>query len=131
EFQVGNGKARHALSRREDIPGVAKELVHPPAGDDAADMAAHQRDRATLARLDAALAIPFRQTISVGQESPDFFGRRVQRARKAHGAFGNDFAFHDCSFFRAASSASRRGVQNALMRSTQAETSATPSGSNV
>ena len=38
EFQIGNREARHAFTRRKDIPGVSKELLRPPAGDHAAHM---------------------------------------------------------------------------------------------
>ena len=54
--------------------------MRPPAGDHAADMAAHQGDRAAFARFDAAFAIPFRQACRFGEEGPDSFRRRGKAA---------------------------------------------------
>src|SRR5262245_34052212 len=98
-------------------------------------MAAHQADLAAFARFDGAVAIPFRQQPAVGEKAPDPFRRRIPGADKAHRTFGNHLTFfltfHVASFFKAASSASRRGFQKAWMRATQSETSLTPSGSRL
>jgi hypothetical protein len=131
EFQIGNRPAGHIFSRLENAPRIGEEFFRPPTRHDAANVTGHQADAPALARFYDTVAIPFRKQGAVGEEGPDFRGGRFEGADETHRAFGNDFAFHLESFFRAASKASRRGFQKARMRATQSETSSTPLGSRA
>src|SRR5689334_18333888 len=110
---------------------MGKELVWPPAGHHAADMAAHELDLAAFTGLDHAFTVPFGNARRFGEESPGPVRWRGQKALELNCGFGDHLAFvHRLSFLRACSNASSRGVQKAWMRPTQSDNSATPSGSS-